>query len=374
MTSTHMSDTRLTRRAFNGAAALAITAALGINPALAQSKLGTTYDEIVAGAKKEGKLVAWIVAPRLPETHKALIDAFNARFGLDTKLEWVPNAPVQSNTRAIAEKGGGAVSVDIIGGGAIEEVAAATKAGLIKPYPWAQTFGAAMPAVKDLEDRVIGEFKGTALAYQQVAYVLAWNPTLIADDKLPTKLTDLAEPAWQGKFAFNAFFLVPLDVTSYAMGSDATLEFAKKLLANKPVLEKGTPSVARAVVTGVVPVGVTVSPVAETSVRKNEPLKYRLFADYIPVSQVHVYVPDSSPNPNTARLFAAWLAAEGSAVGNKFEPMDRPGDPTAALPKMIAEQVARSGAKVAQPTKLEDTVESGKLREAINLLISGQTK
>jgi hypothetical protein len=85
-------------------------------------------------------------------------------------------------------------------------------------------------------------------------------------------------------------------------------------------------------------------------------------------------VPEGSPNPNTARLFAAWLAAEGSAVGDKLEPMDRVGDPAAKLPKMIAEQVAKSGAKIAQPAKLEDTVESAKLREAINLLISGQTK
>jgi iron(III) transport system substrate-binding protein len=363
-----------TRRTWLSLAATCIAAMVAAAPVSAQSKLGATFDEIVAGAKKEGKLVAWIVAPRGPDTHKTLIEAFNKRFGLETKMEWVPNSPVQSNTRAITEKAGGSVSVDVIGGGAIEEVAAAAKADLIKPYPWGQMFGAAMPAVKDLEDRVIGSYKGTALAYQQIAYVLAWNPTLITEDKLPAKLTDLADPQWQGKFAFNSFFLVPLDVTSYAMGSEATLDFAKKLLANKPVLEKGTPSVARAVVTGAVPIGVTVSPVAETSVRKGEPLKYKLFADYIPVSQVHLYVPEGSPNPNTARLFAAWLAAEGSAVGDKLEPMDRVGDPAAKLPKMIAEQVAKSGAKIAQPAKLEDTVESAKLREAINLLISGQTK
>ena len=62
------------------AAALALLAA----PAARAEKLGATYEQILAGAKAEGKLTAWIVAPRLPATHQALIAAFNKRFGLNT--------------------------------------------------------------------------------------------------------------------------------------------------------------------------------------------------------------------------------------------------------------------------------------------------
>jgi iron(III) transport system substrate-binding protein len=342
--------------------------------ASAQTTLGKTYEEILEGAKKEGKLVAWIVAPRGPDTHKALIDAFNKRFGLETKMEWVPNAPVQSNTRAITEvSAGGKVSVDVIGGGAAEEVAAAVKGNLLKPYPWSEILGKALPGLAELEGKVLPNFKGFALPYQTTAYVLAWNPTLLPDDQVPSKWTDLADPKWSGKIALNSFFLTPLDVTSYAMGSDATLDLAKKLLANKPVLEKGTPAVARAIITGVVPLGVTISPIAEGSERKKEPLKYKMFSDYIPVSQVHLYVPENSPNPNTARLFAAWLADEGSKVGDALEPMVRVGDPTSKLGKMISEQVAK-GAKVAQSNKIEDLEAGAKLRDAIALLLSGQAK
>lgn len=369
-----MTGLRLTRRRLLAGTALGLSMTIGFSGAQAQSKLGATYEEIVAGAKAEGKLVAWIVAPRSPETHKALIDAFNAKFGLNTQLEWVPNPPVVSNTRAIAEMASGKVSVDIVGGGAIEEVSTATKAGLIKPYPWGDVFGKAMPAVKDLESLVLPEFKGTALAYQQITYVMAWNPTLIADDKVPAKLSDLTDPQWQGKFAFNAFFLTPLDVVSYTAGADVAMELGKKIFANKPILEKGTPAVGRAVVTGTVPVGVTVSPIAEGSVRKQEPLKYKMMADYMPIVMIHLYVPENSPNPNTARLFAAWLAAEGSAIGDKFEPMERPGDANSKVAKMVAEQAAKSGAKVAEIKKASDMDVSAKFREAMSLLLSGQTK
>ena len=356
-----------------GAGAFALGTGLLGTRAQAQSKPGATFDEIVAGAKKEGKLVAWIAAPRGPATHKALIDAFNARFGLDTKLEWVPNPPVTSNTRAITEAAGGAVSVDIIGAGAIEEVAVAAKANLIKAYPWAGVFGAALPAIKDLEARVMPEFRGVALPYQTIAYGLCWNPNSIKDEDVPGKFSDLGDPKWSGKFAFNAF-LAPLEITSYANGGDATLDIARKIFANKPVFERGTPAVARAVVTGAVPLGVTVSPVAETSERAKEPLKFKMFSDVIPVGEVYLYVPENSPNPNTARLFSAWLAAEGSAVGDKFEPMARPGDADTKLAKMIADQVAKSGAKVSQATKFADLEATAKLREQLALLLSGQAK
>ena len=368
-----MKSQNSTRRKLLWLSALSMTL-LQASATMAQSKLGATFDEIVAGAKQEGKLVAWIVLPRMPETHKALIDAFNARFGLNTQLEWVPNSPVASNTRAIAEMASGKVGVDIIGGGAIEEVSAAVRGNLIKPYPWTAVFGQAMPVVKEMEDLVPPEYKGVALAYQPFAYVMAWNPTLIADDKVPSTIAELADPQWQGKFAFNSFFLTPIDILVPRIGLDAALELSKKIFANKPILEKGTPSVARAILTGAAQVGVTVSPVAEASERKKEPLKYKMLADYMPVVLSHVYVPENSPNPNTARLFAAWLVAEGSTIGDKFEPMSRPGDPATLLQKMVAAQTAKTGAKISSLLSAADIAAASKYRDAAALMLSGQTK
>jgi iron(III) transport system substrate-binding protein len=346
---------------------------LTASAALAQTRPGATFDEILAGAKREGKLVAWIAAPRGPEAHKALIDAFNAKFGLNTVLEWVPNPPVTSNTRAIAESAGGKVSVDIIGAGAIEEVASATGAKLLTKYDWTGVFGSQLPEIKALEARVMAEFRGFALPYQVIAYGIGWNPASIADADVPKKWTDLSDPKWQGKVGFNSF-LAPMEIMSYTMGPDATLDYAKKLFANKPVFERGTPAVARAITTGVVPFGITISPVAETIERSKGPLKFRLMEDIIPLSQVYLYVPENSPNPNTARLFAAWLAAQGSAVGDKHEPMARPGDPDTPLGKLINDQVTRSGAKIAEATKVDDIASSAKMREQLQQLLASQPK
>lgn len=354
-------------------AALGLLAAGLTHAQTSAAKPVPSFEDVVAAAKKEGRLVAWIAAPRSPAAHQALIDAFNKRFGLNTALEWVPNSAVTSNTRAIAESASGKVSVDLIGAGAIPEVKAAADAKLLKPYPWAQVFGKALPRLARLQALELAEFKDIALPYQQVAYGLAWNPKAVNEADLPTRLSDLADPRWKGKVGLNAFFMTPVDVTGFQLGNAAAMDLARKLMANSPVFEKGTPAVARSVVTGVVPLGVIVHPVAETAARNNEPLKFRLFRDVVPVSMVYLYVPENSPNPNTARLFAAWLATEGAAVANPIEPFDSPADADAPINKQIAAAVA-AGAKLAKPQSAADLTTNDALRKDIGLLLSGQAK
>jgi ABC-type Fe3+ transport system substrate-binding protein len=359
---------RNTHRVFQALAAALLCAGLA-RGAAAETP---SFDSVLAGAKKEGKLVAWIQSPSHPQTTRALTAAFNARFKLDLQVEWVVAPAPASNTRAIAEAAGGKVSVDIIGVGSAEEVAVAARAGLIKPYPWSEVFGAVLPRIPALEALTMPAFKGDALPYITAAYGLAWNPDMIAEADVPDRLVDLALPKWRGKFGVNQFFLVPLDVVSYAMGQPETLAFAQKLVANDPVYERGTPAVARAVTTGEVPIGITVSPVADDMIRQKQPLKFKLFTDYIPVSQLNLYVPDAAPHPNAARLFAAWLVAEGVAIADKYEPMSSPADTESALSRMIAAQVRKTGAKIAAPATPADLAASQKLREQISLLETGQ--
>jgi ABC-type glycerol-3-phosphate transport system substrate-binding protein len=141
---TDMTSFSLPRRALAGAA----LALLGTGAAIAQTTsptdAGADFDAVLAGAKREGKLTAWIASPRNPATHRALIDAFNQRFGLATELEWVPNSAVTSNSRTIAEAAGGKVSVDVIGGGHLLD-GAAVAGKIIRPYPWSAVFGKAPP-------------------------------------------------------------------------------------------------------------------------------------------------------------------------------------------------------------------------------------
>ena len=48
------------------------------------------FQKVLEGAKKEGKLVVWVSTPAREKTHRLLLEAFNKRFGLQTRWEWTP--------------------------------------------------------------------------------------------------------------------------------------------------------------------------------------------------------------------------------------------------------------------------------------------
>lgn len=317
-----------------------------------------TFEEILEGAKKEGKLFALISSPGKPETHQAVAKAFNERFGLNTQIEWTATNPVQTGTKLIAEQGG-AGFVDVIGAGGNQEINVLFEREIVKPYPWMETFGSELKGLEKAVDPVIDDLKGAGLLIAHNVYGMAWNKDLIQDEEVPDTYAELLTPEWKGRFAVNAFSLNPTDYYSFALGEEKTLEMAKAIIDNAPVLERGTGAVTRAISVGQAPVGIS----SYHQAGRVENLGFKLFSDYIPVGVLHVFVPENAPNPNTARLFAAWFASEGMAVVNEHEPMPRFGDGT-DLDKMVAD-VEAGGGKIIAETSIADTNSANAIRKKI---------
>ncbi len=335
------------------------TAALAV-VALSMPASAASLDEIVAGAKKEGQLFVLVSSPGKPETHAAIAKAFNERFGLDTQIEWTATNPVQTGTKLIAEQGGGTGFVDVIGAGGNQEMSVLFDRGILKSYPWTETFGAEFPNLAKLAvDPVIGDLKGAGLLIAHNVYGIAWNKDLIADEDVPNTYSELLTPEWKGRFAVNAFSLNPTDYYSFALGEEKTLEMAKAILDNEPVLERGTGAVTRAISVGQAPVGIS----SFHQAGRVDNLKFKLFSDYIPTGVLHIYVPENAPNPNTARLFAAWFATDGMKIVNQYEPLPRIGEGS-ALDKMVAD-VEAGGGKILSETSLADTASAAGVRKKI---------
>ena len=109
----------------------AVLAALFATSALAQAP---TFQSVLDGAKKEGALSIAVSSPGLPETHKALFEAFNKRFGTNIKAEWQPLPSTQTGTKVIAEgAAGNTVSFDVIGAGSSQEISALLQRDMLKP-------------------------------------------------------------------------------------------------------------------------------------------------------------------------------------------------------------------------------------------------
>jgi iron(III) transport system substrate-binding protein len=340
-------------------AACSLVFALGVAPAVA-----ATFQEIVDGARKEGQLFVLISSPGKPATHAAVAKAFNARFGLNIRIEWTGTNPVQTVTKLIAEQGGHAGFVDVIGAGGNQEMEALFKRNILKPYPWIEVFGGELKTIGKAVDPVIDDLKGAGLLIGHNVYGIAWNKDMIADDKVPDTYAELLKPEWKGRFAVNAFSLNPTDYYSFALGEEETLKMAKGILANSPVLERGTGAVTRAISVGQAPVGIS----SYHQAGRVANLKFKVFSDYIPIGGLHVFVPENAPNPNAARLFAAWFATEGMAIVNQTEPMPRLGEGT-DLDKMVDAVLAKGGKIIAEKS-LADTQKAAAIRKKISDLMS----
>jgi len=358
----------------NAVLGLAVSAlallAVASKPALAQA--APTFEQILEGAKKEGAIVVWGTSPSQQATYKALFEAFNKRFGLDLKAEFIGINGARARPRIIAEAAAGVVSVDIVAGESADGAMLVARAGLAKPFPWVQVFGKELPQIGEALFPV-PELSELALTYLDGLSGIAWNTKLVKDEDVPDTWEGLTDPKLRGKFGMNALLLTPLDQTAYARGVPETFDLAKKLLANRPRLENGTPAVSVAITAGTVAMGVSGFHGAERAIANGEPQKFKFFSDYIPHSPLCVYVVEKSRNPNAARLYAAWFVTEGIAVANQHEPVPSLRDPNSKLSKLLKEHVEKTGAKVSKPTSVKGIDEIMALREELQVLLTSQT-
>lgn len=332
--------------------AVALTQSAGRLRSSSLAASATDFKRVLDGAKKEGKLVVWVSTPNREKTHRLLLEAFNKRFGLQTRWEWVAMHPTQSVTRVITEASAGRISPDVMGAGGFGQVMKLVEAKLVKPYPWSEVLGKELPGVGEPEGRVVKELRGMILSWFDNTYGIAWNTKMIGDDKIPDRLEQFADPQWQGKLIVNVAGGSPFDILSLKMGKAKALELAKKIEATRPVLKKGTPAVNAALTAGEAPVGLSSFFNAERAIKNGEPQRFKFFQNYIPVSPLHVYVPEGSPNPQTARLFAAWLVTEGAPIFEREEIGGRYTDPRSKLAQFIKQHAGK--AEILIPRTLQE--------------------
>ncbi|WP_269932903.1 ABC transporter substrate-binding protein [Aminobacter sp. HY435] len=353
------------KRAAVGAAVLA-----GILTAAGQSAAADGFDTIVEKAKAEGNVIVRITNPSSPEAHAALEKAFNERFGLSVKLEWTPQGAPQTNARVIAEAGANQGSVDIIGLGSAEDVEALRSRGLVKEFPWVEVFGKELPGIERVVNDVIPDLRGATFNLLDAIYGVGWNTNMIKAEEVPSTTAELSDPKWNGKLALNAFFLNPLPTIAYVIGQDQMLDYARKLVENKPILQRGSPVVMQALSVGQAPLGIITYHAAQAAKKKGQPVDFKLFSDYIMIYQGLIYIPENAPHPNAARLFMAWLATEGTKVASEFEAMPRISDEGSAAANFVKEAQAKSGAKIATPTSLKEIAAQEALRASLTKLLT----
>jgi iron(III) transport system substrate-binding protein len=299
--------------------ALALLTVLVVaSPVVAQET--KSWDELVAAAKQEGKVV--VGGPPTRSFREQVPKAFKARYGIT--VDYIGGRGSETAARTRAEHQAGAMTMDVMISGIQTMATIFYREKMLAPLKAAMV----MPEVADTS-----KWKQGSLWFPdpEQTYVLRLfsglstpfhiNTTVVKPGELRS-VQDLLDPKWTGKIALQ-------DPTVPGSGSTQAAElyvqfgeeFFKKLYVDqKPAISRDTRQLTDWLARGVYPI---VLGAEDSQVDK-------LRADGVPVMPLYtladlpgsasagfgqIAIFEGAPHPNAARVFANWLASkEGSEI------------------------------------------------------------
>jgi iron(III) transport system substrate-binding protein len=321
-----------------------VFAAAAPSPSLAKAKqeaeakgyiFFTNHEEIVAQAKKEGKLRA--LSGEDPTLFKATTEAFKRKYPfIDVRLEGVEGTEVY--LRMLQEMKAGLAKWDV-------NYMAPDYYPEYLPYQKKFDFlGMAQQGVLQLPPGLVDPVNRDIVALQSNAQIVAYNKELISAEKVPATWEDFLKPEFADrKFATDVrpkvfASLVPV------WGLEKVVSFAKKIGAQKPIWLRGDAQIITYLMAGQYPIAMGQNYKTFVRVQKkdvNGVLGLRI-VEPVPIRLSETQgVLATSENPHAALL---WLEFQAGPEGQKIrDEIDLAG--SVFTPGSAHEQLAR-GKKV----------------------------
>lgn len=283
------------------------TAAVGgfAAPAHAASR-----DEVIAAAKAESGLVWYDHYDR--DAAAGILAAFQRAYPFVKNVEFVDVPSAQKTAKIMQESMAGGPTTDVLLHGAAVTQSLFDR-GLVLEADWAALGVAPSPVV-------------TPTSYMIVAttapYMLLYNTDLVKGADVPQSWDGAVDPKWQGRTGhwMRASFFVDM---MPAVGEDGARDLCKRLAALKPRLFDGQFPLAEAVGSGEIALAITAYDSCVRMVEKGAPVKFAVI-DPTPLPLITGSALKYGKNPNTARLFLAWLATLEGAI--TFEKLTKRGN------------------------------------------------
>jgi iron(III) transport system substrate-binding protein len=142
-------------------------------------------------------------------------------------------------------------------------------------------------------------------------FVAAWNTSLVKKEEEPKSFDDFVQPRWKNRLIAEPRDLeMLLAFAKYRFKSDEkAIDYWRKVAANNVEFHKGHSQLAELLVAGQAAVCLTCySHHYPIRIRKGAPLNYLLSEGVASINGTAVF--KNAPHPNTALLFARWIASE----------------------------------------------------------------
>lgn len=294
---------------------------------------GKTYAEIVARAKKEGKVRFCAGTPDEKEA-KEFFKAFREKYP-DITIEYARCRPAVTSERILTELIAGQVDYDLL---TVYDplIPQYKKAGVLAgPFDWIALFGTRPAYVSP--DRF---FVSSGSSMDAIMY----NSRLVPKEKIPRDWADCLDPYWKGRFVVDtrgaAFVrLFPL------WGKEKLIDYARRLAANKPVWKRGSTEVMTEIVSGEYPMmcgAYLSSGLTYLSQDPASPLAIAIPKEIGADGYATLAVAKQARYPNAALLLAGYLATDEGQRAYRVGFRESPFDETTETGRRIKE----AGAKV----------------------------
>lgn len=263
---------------------------------------GRSLDEIVALAKKEGKVRFCSSSPDEKDGEK-FFSAFRQRYP-GIIVEYTRCRGVESRERILSELLAGQVDYDLLHI-STELIPKYQKAGVMAgPFNWKELFNIRESFISP--DRyLIGAGSST--------YVIVYNPKLVPKGRVPRDWSDCLDPYWKGNF------LVDIRASTFSSlypgwQKEKLLDYARKLAANKPVWGRaGNTELMSQVVAGEYPMlcGAYLSSALRTLSRDSGAPLGIAIPQEVPAGLFATFgILKGARCPNAALLLAGYLASD----------------------------------------------------------------
>jgi ABC-type Fe3+ transport system substrate-binding protein len=292
-----------------------------------------THEEIVGKAKQEGKLR--VVVSTDANILKHLTAGFKKKYPfIDIRTEEIRGT--DAYVRQLHEIKAGAVKGQDVNDLAYD---------YYNEYPPHQKkfdiLGMAEQKILDMPVIMVDRFNRNVVAVGSGIQVVAYNKKLISADKVPDTWEGFLKPEFSGrKFVLD---IRPKDVSALvpAWGLEKTLDFARKLAAQKPIWARGNTRVLTAMLAG--EQSVLIGPDFDSVLRimdkdKTDSIAYK-FVEPVPVRLNEAQsILNTAENPYAALL---WLEFVASPEGQKILDESGPYEASVFLPGTVQERAVR---------------------------------
>lgn len=257
-----------------------------------------TWDDVVAAAKKEGKLV-WYTNQRV-QSIEPLLERFREAYP-EIETEAVRLSSNAMMERFLTEYSAGRHLADVVTTFGDDSLIAGLKEGWMEQW--------SPPELMNFPPEVNRDNK--LFTISTAREVIIWNKTLVSDADAPKEWADLFDPKWKGKVGINPPWrsIAIQQIIAYwrQLGLGDT---AAKLKANEVRFFEGAGGVLQAVIRGDVHVAEMTDSTLNPILEDGAPIGFVYPASGTTTAPSVCFVAKNAPHPNAAKVFLNWLMTE----------------------------------------------------------------